>query len=799
MLTKSGANPFTAKLGSFPTKGLRENQAAPFMPRLEVLMQRIEAGRAPRLALQAAEKTLALHRFAQAFLPRYRTRKAAQGLLDFDDLIARAAGLLSDKSVAAWVLYRLDGGIDHILVDEAQDTSPGQWQVIEALAEEFTSGQGARGQDRRIFVVGDVKQSIYSFQGADLQTFGRMRDAFETRHRGAGAPFLRQELAHSFRSSDAILRVVDATFHDGVNRGLGGRPNHLAFKAGMPGRVDLWPPIAAAGTPDPEEWDNPVDLLPETHHTVMLADKIAAQIRAMIDQGVQINLNGTPRPVDEGDFLILVRRRSPLFHETIRACKAAGLAIAGADRLLLTAELAVKDLTALLAFLATPEDDLSLAAALRSPLLGWDEGALYRLAQGRADKTYLWQALREQAADHPETLALLNDLRDQADYLRPYELIERILTRHDGRRKLLSRLGPEAEDGIDAFLAQALAYEQVGVPSLTGFLVWMEGGEVEVKRRLDASQRAIRVMTVHGAKGLEAPIVILPDTAKRDKRDRGTFVTPEGLPALWKTAKEESPPIVAAELAARAARDAEESMRLLYVAMTRAECWLIVAAAGEVGKGAESWYGLIADGLAHAGGAGGRLQHGDWPDPLGHAPERLAITQAALPVWATTAAARPEAVPGILSPSALGGAKALPGDAGQDEETAKRRGTHLHLLLEHLPRHRQEDWQLLAENLSPQDADSPETETIFAETLRVLTAPALAPLFTPDTLAEVELTACLPELGGRRMQGTIDRLILTPDRVLAVDFKSNTTLPPSAAEVPEGILRQMGAYAAMLA
>ena len=334
-----------------------------------------------------------------------------------------------------------------------------------------------------------------------------------------------------------------------MNRGLGGRPNHLAFKADMPGRVDLWPPICdRRHARTRRNGTIPVDLLPETHHTVMLSNKIAAEIRAMIDQGVQINLNGTPRPVDEGDFLILVRRRSPLFHETIRACKAAGLAIAGADRLLLTAELAVKDLTALLAFLATPEDDLSLAAVLRSPLFGWDEGALYRLAQGRGDKTYLWQALRAQAGDFPETMAILNDLRDQADYLRPYDLIERVLTRHDGRRKLLSRLGPEAEDGIDAFLAQALAYERASVPSLTGFLVWMAGGEVEVKRRLDASQRAIRVMTVHGAKGLEAPIVILPDTAKRDKRDRGTFVTPEGLPALWKTAADESPPVIAAEL-----------------------------------------------------------------------------------------------------------------------------------------------------------------------------------------------------------------------------------------------------------
>ncbi len=802
-----------AKVDSVPTKKARE-ALGDLADDFSAFMERVAAAKQSLLALAALEKTLALHQFARAFLPRYAARKAARGLLDFDDLIVRAAELLADRSVAAWVLYRLDGGIDHILVDEAQDTSPGQWRVIESLAEEFTSGQGARDRDRRIFVVGDKKQSIYSFQGANLETFDTMHDHFAHRHSGAGAAFQRLNLLHSFRSSTAILQVVDLTFDERVNQGLGGETKHIAFKSDLPGRVDLWQPIAPAGKPELKEWDNPVDLLPDTHETVLLAEKIAHEIKRMIGAGVQMPTKDRPRPVHEGDFLVLVRRRSALFQEIIRACKAAGLRIAGADRLRLGAELAVKDLTALLAFLATPEDDLSLAVTLRSPLFGWSESGLFDLAHRRAEKVYLWQALRAETGKHGATLAVLDDLRDQADFLRPYELIERILIRHDGRRKLLARLGPEAEDGIDAFLAEALSYEGSDVPSLTGFLVWMQTGEIEVKRRLDSASKAIRVMTVHGAKGLESPIVILPDTAKRKDNHRGTILQPKGGPALWKTRAEDSPGVIATEVAKRVEKDREERMRLLYVAMTRAENWLIVCAAGEVGQGADSWFSLIDEAMDKAGaarfpaqgqlwdfGAGKRHVWGNWPDAAAEPASTAEDEARALPVWATTAAAEIPEVEKPLSPSDLGGAKALPGDAGAAEEAAKERGTALHTLLEQLPSLPENNWRAAAAGLLDrlELAGPVEAAAIFDEARAVLLAPALAHLFQSEALAEVEVSARLPELGGRMMQGAIDRLIVGPDRVLAVDFKSNAVVPGRPEDVPDGILRQMGAYAAMLA
>lgn len=771
--------PYGAKVDSFPTKDVRLALGAT-IDKLNDLMRRVEGARETRCALAAMERTLTLHRFAAAFLPLYEARKTARGWLDFDDLITRARMVLTDPGVAAWVLFRLDGGIDHILVDEAQDTSPDQWRVIESLAAEFTAGRSARDVERTLFVVGDKKQSIYSFQGADVAAFDEKHGTFSAQFGAVGRMFQSLDLEHSFRSSPAVLRVVDATFGSRFPQALGDRVEHIAFRDAMPGRVDLWPLIAKAEKNPEDDWKNPVDLITEEHHFARLAGQIADEIKALIDAGTSIPLpDGTARAVHAGDFLILVQRRSELFSEIIRACKARGLPIAGADRLKLGAELAVKDITALLAFLATPEDDLSLAAVLRSPLFGWTEGELYALAQPR--KGYLWQELRgrtEFAATHD----VLRDLLDQADFLRPFDLIERALTRHDGRRRLLARLGAEAEDGIDELLSQSLVYERTDVPSLTGFLTWLSTDEVEVKRQMDSEGARIRVMTVHGAKGLEAPVVILPDTCDRKSRERDEVFEVAGRP-VWKTAAEASPAAIVAAREARRQKEQAENLRLLYVALTRARTWLIVCGAGEVASEG-AWWKLVAGAMQAEGAVGcggGRLRYsfGDWPAPA----PRVAVAEAAveLPDWARRAAPEVARAARVWSPSDLGGAKALAGD-GLDEETAKARGTALHLLLEQLP----QAGEAVAEALVP---DATLRAELLAEARAVLAA---HPALFADGLTEVAITAELP-FG--RMLGTIDRLIVGPDHVLAVDFKSNRVVPERAEDVPEGILRQMGAYA----
>ncbi|MGP6088629.1 double-strand break repair helicase AddA [Antarctobacter jejuensis] len=803
------------------TKKLRTN-AHDLFEQLDQLAARTEDALDAQRGLAAAQRDIALHAFATRFLTDYEAEKLRRGWLDFDDLITRARDLLSDPGVAEWVLYRIDGGIDHILVDEAQDTSPVQWQVIERLAQEFAAGEGARADTRRtIFVVGDKKQSIYSFQGADPSEFDRMREDFAERLKNTDSPLQKENLLYSFRSAEPILRLVDNTFDGAVPSGFTPDQTHRAFKDRMPGRVDLWPVVEKVKDDDDSPWFEPLDRPGSRHHTVILAQRIARFIRRTIEAKtplpVENGQSGTysARPVHAGDFLILVQSRSRLFAEIIRACKNEGLPIAGADVLKVMAELAVRDIIALLSFLATPEDSLSLATVLRSPLFGLSEQELFDLAHRRQSR-HLWEDLRKRRADFPNVLGVLDDLRGQTDFLRPYDLIERILTRHNGRRLLIGRLGPEAEDGINALLQQALAYEQSSVPSLTGFLEWAQSDNLKIKRAPDSAGRMLRVMTVHGSKGLEAPIVILPDCAKAGVTIRDVLLKDENGP-LWKMTADGQPARQRAALEAAKEKAAQEKDRLLYVAMTRAEKWLIVGAAGDLGKSGETWYDKVARGMERSGqvaqeydfgegdtGEGWRLGDETWT----HLPfeDRLEETppQPHLPAHLALAAPTPPEPVKAKSPSDLGGAKALSGAQGDTEEIAKARGTALHHLLENLAPLPADLRSGSADSLCGTLRNDPDLsivadqlDMIREEALTVLSAPELAPVFAAETLAEVPVTADLPGLG--RIHGIIDRLIVTPDRVTAIDFKSNRTLPATPEQVPEGLLRQMGAYAAALA
>ena len=469
-----------------------------------------------------------------------------------------------------------------------------------------------------------------------------------------------------------------------------------AFNSDQPGRVDLWEPIEPSDSEPPDSnWFEPVDRVNDAHHNVQLAEKIAAGIARIIsEEKLPIKKSDGDgydrRDITAGDFLILVQRRSDLFSEIIRACKKANLNVAGADRLELKAELAVKDIIAVLNFLALPEDSLSLANALRSPLFSWSEQELFTLAHYREEK-HLWQGLRNSTA-RPETLDILNDLRSQADFLRPFELIDRLLTRHNGRQNLIARLGNEASDGIDAVLSQAINYEQSNVPSLTGFLCWLDTFSAEVKRQIDSQGDQIRIMTVHGAKGLEAPIVILPDTATRPNPLRDLIVS-VGSSKIWKPPSNEVPNSVSQSLDVLKEKQLDERLRLLYVAMTRAENWLIVAAAGKVGSNDESWHSIVSSGLKHAGASSTvvngqdvlRFEHGDWNQgAVVKSDGRLEGPHTPITLGPIQTKSKTRA----LTPSDLGGAKVILGPHSSNEpEDGLAKGRLIHALLEHLPNH----------------------------------------------------------------------------------------------------------------
>ncbi len=825
LLTGEGAKePFAAKLGKFPTAATRK-KAAHLCDALDALMAAVAGAREARLALKVLARSRALHDFATAFAGSFETKKLQRGALDFDDLIARARALLSDPAVAQWVLWRLDGGLDHILVDEAQDTSPQQWAVIERLAGEFAAGEGARPRARTIFVVGDRKQSIYSFQGADAASFERMRAHFEGEAGRIGGALAQESLEYSFRSAETVLRVVDATFEGAAaHEGLGeAPPRHLAFKAGMPGRVDLWPPLPKAEKVQEEgDWHDPVDRVDPADERLELARRVAEAAEGMLREGtlpVQDGDGWARRPVTPGDILILVRTRTgPLFTGIIRELKARGLDVAGADRMRLKAELAVRDVEAVLKVLALPQDCLSLACALKSPLFGWSEARLFALAHPRPEGQTLWEALDRRPDGHPDAAArdAFRDLRRHADYLRPFELASRLLLRHDGRRKLLARLGPEAEDGIDALLHQALLYEADAVPSLTGFLEWRATAEAEVKRQLDGGGNRIRVMTVHGAKGLEAPIVILPDCAKTSARGGGgPLLVPmdgdSGRRMLWRASKAEAPGALRRAQEGRAEAERRERQRLLYVAMTRAESWLVVAAAGETGAPGESWHADVEAGLRvieapeHDFPWGRGLRAGgDWD----HLPLRAGAADGGDAADADPSlladpgpAPLPPPRPAPLSPSDLGGRPA------QDEDDpdaararARARGALLHLALEHLATAGPEAAaDLLA--ATEEAALVSDLGAVVAEAEALLAAPSLAPVLGPpppgwSALSEVTVAGEVPGLGPLR--GVADRLVVGPDEVRVVDFKSHRAVPHLPEETPEAVLRQMGAYLAIL-
>ncbi len=773
-------------------------------------------------ALVVAEATGALLRLGSALLDHYAREKAARARLDYDDLILSARELLTRPGVAPWVLFKLDGGIDHILVDEAQDTNPEQWEVIGALAEEFFAGEGAREVARTVFAVGDTKQSIFSFQRADPDAFAAMREHFAARAEGAGRPLVPVALEVSFRSTGAVLAAVDAVFaRDAARAGvaLDGRPiRHHAHRAGQAGLVEVWPAAEPRDADDPPPWTLPVAARPGDSPRARLARLIAGRIHAWtrLDAtapGAWLESRG--RQVHPGDVMVLVRRRSAFVEELVRELKERGVPVAGVDRMVLGDQIAVMDLVALGAFLLLPEDDLTLATVLKSPFLGLDEDRLFSLAHDREGT--LWRELGRRRGEEP-AFAHAHDwlagLRARVDFTRPYELFAEVLTR-GGRRRLLGRLGPDAAEPIDEFLALALEYERSGPPSLQGFLHWLAAGRSEVKRELDQGRGTVRIMTVHGAKGLQAPIVFLPDTLQAPRQEEALLWP--GDTVIWppRRAHEEAVS-AAARVEARARRDAEYR-RLLYVAMTRAEDRLYVCG-WHISKTPPEgcWYDLVRDGLdgtAEAVGfdftgeiEGGWAGHGlrlagaqtaDAEDE--RHPPPVAPAGAALPAWAVAPPAAEPAPSRPLAPSRPETDEpAVTSPLAGDDGARFRRGIITHQLLEMLPDQAPEARAEACRRYLSRAAlglEAAECEDIAAETLAVLAEPAFAPLFGPGSRAEVPVTGAI---GDVVISGQIDRLLVTSDAVTILDYKTNRPPPAEPGQVGAHYLRQMAAYRSLL-
>jgi ATP-dependent helicase/nuclease subunit A len=788
-----------------------------------------------RRAIRSAAVSAALASLAAPVARGYEERKQRAALLDYDDLVARSSRLLVDPG-AAWVLYKLDGGLDHLLLDEVQDTAPAQWQIAGALTEEFFAGQGAREAQRTVFAVGDRKQSIYSFQGADPDQFDHWRALFRRRVIAAGAQWLDVPLNVSFRSGLPVLGLVDAVFANPLAAAGVVEPGesfvHLSDRAGQAGCVELWPLAPATDPEPPEPWQVPAENLPARGAPQRLAEALAGWIAAQTDGSVMLPSRG--RALRAGDVLVLVRRRNAFVRALVRALKARGVPVAGLDRLVLTDQPAVADLLALADTLLLPTDALSLACVLTSPLGGLDQESLLALAAPRDGS--LWDVLRTRAPERAEWTAawtMLSTLLGRVDYAPPHALLAEALGPLGGRARLLARLGPEAAEPIDELLNAALAYAQAHPPSLQGFVQWLRQSGAEVKREAEGAGGQVRVMTVHGAKGLQAPLVILPDTTSLPPDDGPVAwaadpASNSGLEVpVWVPRKEFRCAAGDALRQVTAQRRAKEHNRLLYVALTRAEDRLLVCGwQTRRDPPAECWYNLVHAGFLAVGAAAAPFDAvpEPWPgERLAHEaaqsapPDRADRSDAVrhevvLPAWAGAAplwAARPPpaepAMPTPLAPSrpqdaALGSVpQAASPLALRDAGGARfRRGQLVHALLQHLPALPAAERATAAHRFlaRPGHGLAPgEVRQVVAEVMAVLGHPALAPLFGPQGRAEVALTGVVE---GRVVGGLVDRLAVLADRVLIADYKTNRTPPASLAAVPILYVRQMASYRAVL-
>jgi ATP-dependent helicase/nuclease subunit A len=789
-----------------------------------------------RRAVVARDRTEALLYIATAAAANYRREKQERGLLDYDDLIDETLEML-DRVSSGWVHYKLDRGVDHVLIDEAQDTSPRQWDIVAHIISEFTSGAGARdGVVRTVFAVGDEKQSIFSFQGAAPREFDLRRRALQRKFEGAGLKFDPVSFTYSFRSGPAILHAVDQVFREqDIFRSIHavdiGNPIHHALADAGPSQIDLWELAEADDRQDIEGWRAPFDGVAATSPEVKLSRRIQAEIKTLVGSGVMTGSKNDRRPLRYGDMLVLVRRRGNAFDAVIQALKHAGIPVAGADRLKLTEHIAIIDLMNLADALLLPQDDLALAVALKSPLFGLSDDDLFKIAWQR--KGSLRTALAERAAADGrlrDALWRLEQCERRFASETPFAFYAWLLGGDGGRARILRRLGHEANDALDEFLELALNYERKAPASLQGFMAWLRTADLEVKRDMEISRDEVRVMTVHGAKGLEASVVFLVDTttSPSDTQRLKLINLPQGNAdphapgvVVWAGRKAEDPPAVVAARAAMIGDTEDEYRRLLYVAMTRAADRLIVGGClpGNMRSVRPlSWYDLITKGLAGSTlqlqeieTAIGRVKRYTRPDETAPQAAPAAAPSAPVPMvlpnWLLTPAQPEMSAESFVRPSDPAdddSRKVRTAESLTQRARALQRGTLVHRLLQSLPdiealRRREAALAYLARNA---DGWSEQERQAQAESTLALIADArFAPVFAPGSRAEVSIVGRLERPGGRPalVSGQIDRLVVTANEVLIVDFKTNHAPPSRPDEAPRGYVRQLALYRAVLA
>ena len=745
--------------------------------------------------LRVYTSTKAIIILARELIGNYLEYKKVNAKMDYDDLIMIARNLLEDRTVADWVLYKLDGGIDHVLIDEAQDTSPNQWAIIRSLTQEFFGVE-----NKTIFVVGDRKQSIYSFQGADPNEFEKMRQYFREKSHN----FDEVNLEVSFRSTAAVLDSVNTVFTNDVAK-IGVVPEgqnviHIPFREGDGGKVEIWPLLEAEKDENPDIWMPPVERKISNTTSSRLAKLIAQKIKYMVENEKLVSQN---RKLQYRDFMILVQRRNAFVEELVRECKQIGVSIAGVDKIKLSEQIAVQDLIALGNFLLLPTDDLTLAEVLKSPLFGLNDDDLFELCYNRKNAS-LWTRLGDNAK-YAEVYKILQNLLNMADYVRPFELYSYVLNTLQGRKNFEIRMGAEVDDGLDEFINLTLDFEREHIPTLQSFISWIGKDEVEIKRELEQSEiDAVRIMTVHGSKGLQAPIVILPDMVRQVNSKKGMGMLWDDIfyyPLSSDDYEKNCETIKEREKQS----ETEEYRRLLYVALTRAEDRLCLCGYYQKNKPKDDcWYELCANSLkplCEQQGDSLVYEVAQQYDVVAKAVYNYKSEEVCYPKWLFD-------IPKVEAPLAKPYTPSKPDETDDEDalfsplttENNNRycRGIVIHKLLQFLPDVISEDKIPVIRDFLQKNApefSNKQRDKIIEEVSSLLNNPNFAPLFGKNSRAEVPI---MGEVNGRIISAQIDRLVVFDDEVWIVDFKTNRPAAKTKEEIQRAYIKQLRAYKDLL-
>lgn len=786
-----------------PRKDLLGKKIREAMPQAEQAVNDIMAETFEALqkikAVNLLASTNAVLVLADEMLKRYQHYKNQKSKMDYNDLIMLTKKLLQTPKVADWVLFKLDGGIDNVLIDEAQDTSPEQWAIVKALTEEFFSGKGSKDKQPTIFVVGDRKQSIYSFQGADPAEFEKMHDYFAD----TASEFRDVNMEVSFRSTAAILDTVNEIFaSDKARSGVAKASQNIAHvpaRIGDGGRVEIWPLVEDDKDNNTDKiWLPPVERVSAVSSSAKLAKRIAENIKQKVKNKELLKSKG--RPLTYGDFLILVQRRNSFVEEIVRACKNEGVKITGVDKIKLQEQIVVDDLLALAKFALLPTDDLNLACLLKSPLFGIGEDDLFDLCYNRGEKT-VWQRMQENPKHH-KYCEILHEVIALGKRVRPFEFFSSCLNENKGRKKFIERLGEDCKDALDEFMNLTLDFERENVASLQLFVEWLEKDEVIISRNLEQNNNdAVRLMTVHGSKGLQAPVVILPDTLRvktvsQDARwlaDESVLMFPLGKDFYTEKCSD----MVDREKEL----SLEEYHRLLYVALTRAEECLCICGFKKKNKPNENcWYEICREAFE-------KIAKKDENKGLCYEVEQFVLppeyqqkdnvqSKKNIPDWILTEPERDGLLAKPLAPSHQDESKVavLSPLVESNDTKLYNRGRIIHKILQFLPDTKQDKRsQIIEDFLQKQasDFDLAERQKIKTEVLNLLNDEYFAPLFSENSAAEVSLMGLVED---RIISGQIDRLVVTGNKVMIVDYKTNRPAAKTLNDVPKAYVKQMRAY-----